>query len=565
MRKLRWQLLIIFLTGLVVAILLLSEQPEAASPEATPEPVRGGVYTEALIGSLQRLNPLLDHLNAVDRDVNGFLFSGLVRFDSRGNPQADLAADWGISADGTLYNVTLREGLQWHDGEPLTAEDVLFTVELMRNGGEYVPSDLQEFWKSVEVVWLSDAVIQFRLPEAFAPFMDYLTFGILPKHLLDGKTIDQVADDPFNLQPVGSGPYQFSRLVVENDQITGIVLSTNPNFHLSNPFIDEIVFRYYPDAPAALKAYRDGQVQGIGHVTSDILPEVLTESGLSLYTARLPKVTMVMFNLENPEVAFFQEKKIRRALLMSLNRQGIIDRQMMGQAIQADGPIMPDTWAYYDKLNRVEFDRDGALDLLRSEDYTLANEADVILSKDGEYLRFTLLHPEGEPYQGIAEAIQANWAALGVDVSLESLPYDQLVVDRLAPRAYQAALVDLNLMGTPDPDPYPFWNQAQATGEGQNYTQWDNRMASEFVEQARINVDVGERARLYRNFQVVFNEELPALPLFYSVYNYAVAHEVQGIRVGPMFDTNDRFSNFSEWNLAGIQARAPSQNATPNP
>jgi peptide/nickel transport system substrate-binding protein len=153
--------------------------------------------------------------------------------------------------------------------------------------------------------------------------------------------------------------------------------------------------------------------------------------------------------------------------------------------------------------------------------------------------------------------VQSAWGAIGVEVTLEGLPYDQVVVDRLSPRTYQAALVDLNLTRSPDPDPYPFWDQAQATGAGQNYTQWDNRMASEYLEQARISADMGERARFYRNFQVVFTEELPALPLFYSVYNYAVDKEIQGIRIGPSFDSSDRFSNISEWFLAGRAQRNP--------
>ncbi len=563
MRKLRWQLLIIFLTGMVVGVLLLGEQPQPNSPQATPEPVRGGVYTEALIGSLQRLNPLLDFNNAADRDVASLIFSGLVRFDSRGNPQPDLAAEWGFSADGTLYNVTLREGLKWHDGQPITSDDVLFTLDLIRNGGTIIPADLQEFWKGVEAVRLSDLAIQFRLPEAFSPFLDYLSFGILPQHLLDGKSIEEIADDPFNLAPVGSGPYRFSRLIVEGEQITGVVLSSFADYALAKPYIEEIVFRYYPDGPSALKAYRDGQVQGIGQVGQDILPEVLAENNLALYSVRLPKLTLVMFNLKNPEVGFLQDKKVRRALLMGINRQGLIDRQMQGQAILADGPIMPGTWAYYDKLPQIEYNPEGAKALLKQAGYAYASEQDVYLSKDGTYLRFTLVHPDTDAHRQIAEALQAAWAALGVEVNLEALPYDQLVVDRLTQRAFQAALVDLNLARSPDPDPYPFWDQAQASGAGQNYSQWDSRMASEYLEQARVTADQAERARYYRNFQVVFNDELPALPLFYGVYNYAVDRGIQGVRVGPLFDTSDRFANITEWFLAGRVLRPASPTAAP--
>ena len=114
----RWQLIIIFLTGLVVGILLLSEQP--VLQQIIPEPVRGGIYTEALIGSPQRYNPLLDSFNSVDRDVDKLIFSGLLSIGANGVPQPDLAESWGISQDGKTYNFELRPNILWHDGNPLT-------------------------------------------------------------------------------------------------------------------------------------------------------------------------------------------------------------------------------------------------------------------------------------------------------------------------------------------------------------------------------------------------------------------------------------------------------------
>jgi peptide/nickel transport system substrate-binding protein len=548
MKKLRWQLLIIFLTGLVVGVLLLAEQPEPLAPLETPEPVQGGVYTEALVGSLVRLNPLLNRYNQADRDVTRLIFSGLIRFDSSGAPQPDLAQTWGVSQDGTLYNITIREDAVWHDGQPITADDVVFTVDLLRSGGDIVPMDLQNFWKDIEVVKLDTSVLQFRLPAPFAPFPDYLSFEILPRHLLDGRNINDMIDHPYNLQPVGSGPYRFDRLIVEDGQIQGVVLAAFDEYYDQKPYIDEVVFRYYPDAPAALQAYRDGKVQGIGYVSGEILPQVLAEPRLALYTVRKPEMSMVMFNLKNPDVPFFQDAKVRRALLAGLNRQGIIDRLMLGQAILSDGPILPDTWAYYTGLKRVEYDPAAAQSLLKEAGYILAAEGDIVRKKDEAALSFSLLYPDDDEHQALAEAIRAHWTGIGVDVILEPVPYDLLVKEHLEQRNFQAVLVDLNLSDSPDPDPYPFWDQAQSS-TGQNYTQWDNRVASEYLEQARVTVNIQERAKFYRNFQIIFTQELPALPLFYPVYTYAVDRDIQGVRVGPLFDTSERFSNVPEWFL----------------
>jgi len=548
MKKFRWQLLIIFLTGIVVGILLLVEQPEN-TPNNTTEPVQGGYYTEALVGSLQRLNPLFDTHNQVDRDVDRLIYSRLMTFDERGNAVHDLVASSGVSADGTVYNFELKPNVVWHDGAPLTAADVVFTVELMRNGGDFVPADLQEFWADIEVIGLSDTSLQFRLPEPFAPFLDYLSFGILPQHLLNGKTVAEINELDFNIQPIGSGPYKFDRLIAENGQIAGLVLVLNEDYYGNKPYIEQLVFRYYPDSAAALQAYKNGQVLGINLINSDVLADALNQQNLAVYTGRLPELSIVMLNLENDEAPFLDQVNIRRALYLGINRQSIIDQIIGGQGILADGPIFPGTWAFYDGTPRVDFDAERAKQLLDEAGFTISTEnASQRVSTDGTVLAFNLLYPEDEQHRLIAEAIQRDWANIGVTVTLEAAAYDVLVLDRLTNRNYQAALVDMNLSRYPDPDPYPFWDSIQATG-GQNYSQWDHKIASEYLEEARVTTDLGERARLYRNFQVIFADELPSLPLYYPVYNYGVDRSVQGVRMGPLLDTSDRFATILNWYL----------------
>lgn len=548
MKKFRWQLLIIFLTGIVVGILLLVEQPEN-TPNNTTEPVQGGYYTEALVGSLQRLNPLFDTHNQVDRDVDRLIYSRLMTFDERGNAVHDLVASSGVSADGTVYNFELKPNVVWHDGAPLTAADVVFTVELMRNGGDFVPADLQEFWTDIEVIGLSDTSLQFRLPEPFAPFLDYLSFGILPQHLLNGKTVAEINELDFNIQPIGSGPYKFDRLIAENGQIAGLVLVLNEDYYGNKPYIEQLVFRYYPDSAAALQAYKNGQVLGINLINSDVLADALNQQNLAVYTGRLPELSIVMLNLENDEAPFLDQVNIRRALYLGINRQSIIDQIIGGQGILADGPIFPGTWAFYDGTPRVDFDAERAKQLLDEAGFTISTEnASQRVSTDGTVLAFNLLYPEDEQHRLIAEAIQRDWANIGVTVTLEAAAYDVLVLDRLTNRNYQAALVDMNLSRYPDPDPYPFWDSIQATG-GQNYSQWDHKIASEYLEEARVTTDLGERTRLYRNFQVIFADELPSLPLYYPVYNYGVDRSVQGVRMGPLLDTSDRFATILNWYL----------------
>ena len=560
MKKFRWQLIIIFLTGLVVGILLLREQP-VVLPFQEPEPVQGGSYTEAVIGSIQRLNPVLDTYHAADRDIDRLIYSRLVTFDDRGLPQPDLAESWGVSADGTVYNITLKADVKWHDGQPLTSDDVLFTIEMMRAGEGVVPDDLRSFWNDVEVVIFDEQNFQFRLPEPFAPFLDYLAFGVLPRHLLGSLTFVEMVDAPFNLQPVGSGPYKFNGLYVEDGAILGVELVANEDYYDQPPFIEKMIFRYYADGSAAIQAYREGEVQGIGGIPVEVLPEALKETTLSIYSSRLPEMTLVLFNLQDDSVPFLQESVVRRALLMGINRQYMIDKVFHGQGILADGPIFPRTWAYNERQERVPYDPAWAIDLLRAEDYNLTGVEGTVRVKDDVSMEFSMIYPDTLQHKAMAEQIQSDWAAMGVKVNLEAVPYDQLVLDRLTNRTFQAALVDLNLARTPDPDPYPFWDSVQATG-GQNYSQWDDRMASEYLENARVTIDIAERARLYRNFQVLFARELPALPLFYPVFNYGVNEEIQGVRMGPLFDTSDRFLTIQDWYLVSERNSKPQSTNT---
>jgi peptide/nickel transport system substrate-binding protein len=551
MKRLRWPLLIAIIALAAISILLINQKPASLQPIAAPvvQPAEGGIYTEGLVGSFMRLNPILDYYNQADKDIDRLIYSGMLRIDDRGIPQADLATSWGISRDGTIYNFSLNPNAVWHDGEPVTSDDIIFTIQMMSADSSPFPADVRDFWNQIEITRLDDKTIQFKLPEPFAPFLDYLTFGVLPSHLLGDLNMAELVDNPYNLSPIGSGPYRFDHLITNAGQITGVVLSAFKDYYLQGAYIDQIAFRYYPDDQAVYSAYQSGDIAGIGNVSLDILPGVLSEKGLNIYTTRLPVMTLIYLNLDDPQVAFFQDVNVRKALIQGLNRQGMINSIRQGQAILANGPIFPDTWAYYDGIEKYSYNPNQSIELLRQAGYTIpASGGNIRASEDGTPLTFELLYPEDDEHAQLANTIQQDWLKLGVKVTLTPLPYEQLVSERLDTRNYQAALVDLNLSHSPDPDPYPFWHQTQISS-GQNYSKWDDRQASEYLEQARITTDMADRVRLYNNFQVRWNQELPALPLFYPVYTYAVSSDVNGVSIGPIFDPADRFNHVTNWYL----------------
>jgi peptide/nickel transport system substrate-binding protein len=235
--------------------------------------------------------------------------------------------------------------------------------------------------------------------------------------------------------------------------------------------------------------------------------------------------------------------------MLGINRNVIVSHILKGQAIIADSPILPGSWAHYDEIEQFPYDPDTAMQLLKDEGYVGSD----VRSKEGQQLVFTLVHPDDEIHTRIAQSIQNDLALIGVRINLQPATYDSLVNDFLAPRTYEAALVDINTSRTPDPDPYLFWHQSEATG-GQNYSQWDNRNASEFLETARTSANFDDRARLYRNFQVVFAQQVPSIPLYYPVYSYGVDVQVQGVQVAPLYDVSDRLALINEWYLVTRRA-----------
>jgi peptide/nickel transport system substrate-binding protein len=552
MKRFRWQILIAAVG--IVLVLLLIWGLRGSGPQATETAVpadRGGEYSEAVIGALQRLNPILDARNAPDRDVDRLVFSGLVRFDSAGNPVPDLAEGWVVADEGKTYNIVLRKDAVWHDGQPVTANDVVYTFSLIQDSDYPGKDDLAALWRSVKVEALSAKLVRFTLSEPYAPFLDYLATGLLPEHLLQGVGVKELDSLPFNLEPVGTGPFRVETLIVEGESIRGVSLRPFDKFYGNKPFLKKVDIRYYASRDAAFDALQSGEVMGLGGLTADELNPVLRGSAWSVYSARLPQSSVVFLNLQNENVEFFKQRDVRKALLLAIDRQRIIDGALAGQAVPATGPILPGTWAEDPDLLPLEYNPDEAARLLDDAGWTFPEGAVpgtemYVRTNEETPLEFTLLYAENPRQEAVAAAIQQQWAQVGVKANVQPANMRSLLEDHLIPRTYQAVLVDLDLAPYPDPDPYPFWHQTQ-TPNGQNYSQLDDRAISELLEAARTRIDREERARLYRTFQYRFLYQLPALFLWHPVYSYAVDASVEGVAFGPLFTVSDRLASICNW------------------
>ncbi len=547
----RWQLLIAFLGALLlVGVLGLASYNYVT----VVVPTYGGVYREGMAGAPRFLNPLLSPFNLVDQDINSLIFRALARFDDQGRVVPDLAEGWEISPDARVFTVRLKPGQHWQDGVPITADDVVFTFRTLQNPNFPGDPSIMGLWEGVTIERVDDLTVRFTLPDSFAPFLDELTTGLLPAHIWRDVPVDLMDRSRLNFQPVGSGPFQVAAL----DPIS-MTLKPNPQYPGPRPYLSGVNFRFYPDDAAVLEAYRHGEVDAVAHILPQDLPTVQTFSDMNLFFSPMPGYGIILLNLQNPNVPFFQEKAVRQALLYAIDRDALIEKYLNGMGIVAHSPLLPHTWAYADDVKVYDYDPERARRLLEEAGW-VDTDGDGVRDKDGIALRFTL-HGDNDPARAaILQAVARAWKDIGVAAVPQPVTFPGLVGDFLETRAFEAALVFWRLYG--DPDPYPLWHSTQVE-TGQNYAGWQDLDADRLMEEARRTPDPNRRIQLYREFQRLFAEEVPSLLLYHPVYAFGVRNTVKNVTVGPLHRPGDRYRTIASWYIR--VRRIPIMAATPSP
>lgn len=559
MKHIRWQLLISLAGVALLSAVLVYLALETTFIEY---PDWGGTYIEGVAGRPSAINPIFSLYNDVDRDLVALIFNGLTRADENGVLQPDLATRWTISPDGLVYTFTLRADVVWHDGVYLSADDVLYTIHTLQDPAYQGPPDLGAFWRTVAITRVDDLTIRFQLTQPYAPFLDYTTIGILPAHLLQDVPVSDLLAHPFNRRPIGTGPFQ-----VLESTAGQVVLEANPNFHRGRPYLQRLILKFYPDYESVFAAYARGEVRGIARILPAYISKTNAFEQLQLHHARLSGYSLIYLNLNKP---LFQDKVVRQALLYALDRQRLIDEILKGQGVLASSPIGPNNWAHHPTVPIYPYDPERAKTLLDSAGWRDTN-SDGTRDKDRVELMFKLIAPDEPTRVALAQEIVRQWQAIGVRATVEIVPTSLLVQQILRPRQFDAVLYEWRTLSN-DPDQYENWHQTQipgGTGLGQNYSGLNDRDISEVLETARRTHDQGKRIELYRKFQELFAERVPALLLYYPIYIYGVDTRVQGVKPAPMLTPSDRFWNVTQWYLKtkrvpfNIGANVPTAVPTP--
>ena len=527
--------MLLAVVGIILLTLLMGATAYNVSTVLVPE--RGGVFREGVAGNPQYINPLLCHTHEIDRDLCSLLFRGLTRLDQQGRVVPDLAERW-TAPDGLVYTFTLRENQFWHDGKPVTIDDLLFTIEMMQNPDSPILPDLAELWRSVTVEPVNEHTVRLLLDEPFAPFLDFTTIGLLPKHIWQDVPPSELLTSPLNLRPVGNGPMQATLTSAQF-----IRLERNPYSSEDIPMVSALEFHFYPDYPSIYAAYTEGELDGVSQVMQSDISLAQARTDMQLFSAPLSTYVGVVFNLQNPDVPFLQDAIVRRALYHALDREQLLHDVVGGHGVLASSPIPSNNWGHAPDTPSYDYDPDEARRLL-DESGWVDTDGDGTRDKDGLPMQLILLTNDGPTRIALIEQIAADWQAVGVKVVVESVSFGGFVSDFLTPRRFEAALLSWDITG--DPDPFPLYHSSQIA-TGQNYGGWSNQEADALVIEARSTVDPEKRRALYAQFQHLFAADVPAIPLYYPVYTYGVSERVKAVQIGPLNTPADRFATFPDW------------------
>lgn len=509
-------------------------------------------YREGIVGNIQRLNPIFAHLNPVDTDITSLIFEGLMKTNEFGEPVLNLASNLIVSNDGLEYVFTLRDDVLWQDGIPFTADDVLYTMSLLSSSAYEAYSPTAKFWKTVEAQKLADNLIRFRLTQPLGSFTTFLTVGILPEHALTGTTVDQLATHPFNLSPVGTGAYQLASLrSTTSERIDEINLQFAPNFAQrveaqTGYLYRDLSFRLYNTPQDAISAYSSGQLDALANVAPR--SELIFLPDSRIYTQVEPDVTFLIFNWVADDRQVFADRRVRQALSYGLNQQDIIERHTANDATFADSPLIPGSWAYQPNEVWSIFDMTQAAQFLEAANIqppepVSDTETGQPIIDEGSLYTFSILVVDADPIPAITNDIAAQWRQIGFDVSVESVSQDVFTA-RINSGDFQSAVVTLSVGS--DPDVYRFWHPGQAE-TGQNYGSVNNNEVAELLEIARSDNNGINRTMVYDQFQTRFGEQAIAIPLYYPLYTFVARDNIEGIKLGFLGTSADRFRNIQNW------------------
>lgn len=505
-------------------------------------PDYGGSFSEGIVGEPHYINPLLSQNNDVDRDLVSLIYSSLMKYNEEGKLVPDLAKSYEISNDGLNYTIYLKENAKWQDGTPLTANDVMFTIQAAQNP-DY--GSLQRInWQGVDIEVVDNHTLILKLKNKYAQFLNNLTLNILPQHIWENIKPVNFALSDFNLKPVGSGPYKFKKLKKDSiGRVKSYELESNNNFYDGRPYIANIEIKFYDSEDEMINEYNKNGVENMAFVSANNLKKVKFKKRLKIEELKLPRYFGIFFN--QGETKILTDKNVRLALNHATNKKELIDRILDGKGLETNSPMMGEVLDITGDVKKYDYDPEKARQLLANSGWSNPDDKGVLSNKK-ERLTLRLTTPTWSELTNVANLLKEQWAKIGVELLIEVLPTQDLQ-QLMKERSYQMLLFGeiLNI----DPDPFSLWHSSQKRDPGLNLALYDNKSVDDLLEKARQTLNPLERMKQYEDFQKLVIEDVPAVFLYNPLYVYAQINNIKGFNNKIISMPSDRFSNVEKWYL----------------
>jgi peptide/nickel transport system substrate-binding protein len=508
-------------------------------------PARGGVLSEGIVGIPRFVNPALA-ITRADQDTVALLYSGLLKIDTEGNLISDIAESISVSEDGKTYHVTLRKNRTFHDGKPITARDAIYTITLVQDSN--LKSPLRGNWSDVVIEEINEYEFNIVLLEAYSPFMENFTLGIMPHHIWSTLPIEQLPFSQHNTEPIGSGP--FSIKIVNRDTsglISGYVLEPAKN-RPETPNLAAIELYFFQNETTLIDAFLAGKINATAYLPAARIKE-LVDLDIQVLTEPLPRIFGIFFN-QNRSPAL-RDESARQALNIAVDRSKLITEVLYGYGVPTTKPILENITEVESSSTVADasthYSVETAKEILLEGGWE-QNEAgfwEKEIDESTETLSLTIKTSNNELFDKTATIVAENWRALGVEVQVEQYEQTGLVQSVIRTRDFQALLFGLDMNRTQDL--YPFWHSSQKDDPGLNVAQYTNIAVDRLLEKTRNSQDKAERLQLLSEVSTAINTETPAVFLFAPSMAYVIDAHIVTSPLTLLSKPADRFMNVASW------------------
>lgn len=487
-------------------------------------PSYGGSIHEGIVGTPRFINPVLA-TSEQDADLTSLVYAGLTKRNEKGEAVLDMASSITESEDGLHYTVNIKPTARFHDGKPVTADDIIYTVNLIQNPIIKSPHKIE--WEGITIEKASDTELTFSLKRPYPLFMDILTVGILPKHIWKNLTDEQFSLSDYNIKAVGSGPYKITKIQSIDGIPQTFTLEAHENYTLGRPYLDTITITSYQNERYALQAFTDKDIDRVHGIS----PQTVTSLGIassSIHTSFLPRTFTVFFNPN--KASALSEKKVRQALQMAIDKDAIVKTVLMNY-----GKVINDPYPFDTETSTSTYSVEEARKLLESTKAYKANKK----------IEITLATANTEEMKKVAEMIKADWEAVGVTTTLAVYEVADLNQAVIKDRDFQALLFG-SITASPS-DLYAFWHSSQRSYPGLNISNYVSNKLDRNLELLRSDSDVVARAAAYDEVKQEFVDEVPGIFLFAPSLIYVTNDKVTTVLPTVSLSNSSRFTLVQEW------------------